>query len=187
MASSISSTNELEPESKNFYLARFKPLFYTNNETTRAPLRIQLDPLCSRSSITSSTLATHFPNLLLKTYPSRREPRYLFKDDVVIKGYKSVTLPLEFWDLHAKIVKLDVDVEIRISEKILEGKIVLGMDFWGGGKVGVCWVRNNKEKELEGCDLGKEGPDEVDEGFLGLVVGEQRVKFEKSLPANNMN
>lgn len=177
MATSLFSNEECESP----LLARYKPLTYTAIITQRPTLEVRLDPICSRSCITRWTLGEHFPNLLAKTYPNRPPSRSLFEGSTPVKGYDCVTISLELLDVEAKRVK--IEVQLRICEhsegsEVLDGKIVLGKDFWERADVVIFWPAM-KRKEYAGWWSWKASDEE--EAFLGMMIGEQKVKFQKTV------
>jgi hypothetical protein len=108
----------------------------------------------------------------------------MFEGSPPIKGYDCVTIFLELRDVEEKRVK--IEVQLRICEdsegsKLLNGKIVLGKDFWERADVVVFWPAMKRKEEV-GWWAWK-GNDE--EEFLGMTIEEQKVKFQKTVQAKS--
>lgn len=121
----------------------------------------------------------HFPAQTDETFPNRPPSRSMFDGSSPVKGYDCVTILLELQAVEGK--RVEIEVQLRICEnsegsKVLDGKIVLGMDFWGRDDVVVSWPAVSRKEEA-----GRGWFRNTDEGeeFLGMEVEEQKVKFEK--------
>lgn len=163
---------------------RFKSLTYTPISSQRSELplpEIVLDPLCSRSFTIVSTLEYHFPSFLKKTYPKEKPSRSIFENGTLIKPYECVKLPLVFEDTTGQELKIEVEVRVSQAKEVsgnggLDGKVVLGKDFWGREDVEVWWFGDVKMRENKKSWWG--WGKEKSEGFLGLVVEEKMVRFK---------
>lgn len=80
--------------------------------------------------------------------------------------------------------EIESKVEVRIcgDEKEangglgLDGRVVLGRDFWERRAVVVCWADGKAKKK--GKENEKKKKQEGNEEFLGLMLGEKKIRFE---------
>ncbi|CZR50822.1 uncharacterized protein PAC_00696 [Phialocephala subalpina] len=163
-------------------LLRFKSLSYTPTNTPFLDLpaaKIILDPLCSRSFLSLSTLENHFPSLLNKTYAYQKPTHSIFEEGTPIKAYDCVTVSLAPEDTTSEEVKIEIAVRVSlVKERGLDGMVVFGKDFWEREDVEVWWAGGGKIKDKENKRSWWGWGEGKNEEFLGLVLGVKMVRFE---------